>query len=88
MLNIAEFSDRTAGRPEIGHPHTPELIMHWIDVCTNPAAHRDTGGSTIATNPPTHRDQLVAVWIEQAQVCRERCLNPFWELLKRSMEEK
>ena len=43
MLNIAEFE----------HPHTPELIMHWIDVCTDPAAHRDTGGSTIATNPLT-----------------------------------
>jgi hypothetical protein len=27
MLNIAEFSDRTAGCPGMEHPHTPELIM-------------------------------------------------------------
>jgi hypothetical protein len=78
MLNIAEFE----------HPHTPELIMHWIDVCTDPAAHRDTGGSTIATNPLTHRDQLVAVWIEQGQVSRERCLNRSRELVNSSMEEE
>ena len=49
----------------MGHPHTPELIIHWIDVCTNPAAHKVTGGSNTVTNPLTHRDQLAAVWIEQ-----------------------
>ena len=65
MLNIADVDDRTAGRLGMGHPHAPELIMHWVDVCTDPAAHRTTGGSSIATNRVTLRDQLVAVWIEQ-----------------------
>ena len=65
MLSLAEFGDSTAGRPIIEHPHTPELIMHWIDACTDPRGHRVAGDSTIATNPVTHQDQLVAVWIEQ-----------------------
>jgi hypothetical protein len=64
MLHIGEFGDRTAGRPVIEHPHTPELIMHWTDVCTDPSGHRVAGDSTIAANPVTHRDQLVAEWIE------------------------
>jgi hypothetical protein len=65
MLSIVDSGDRTAGRPGMGHLHTPELIMHWIDACTDPGAHVITGGATIATNPLTHRDQLVAEWIEQ-----------------------
>jgi hypothetical protein len=65
MSNINEFCGRTGGRPRIGHSHTPELIMHWIDVCTNPAAHGVTGRSTVAANSLNHRDQLVAVWIEK-----------------------
>ena len=65
MLNMAEFGDRVAGGPGMKHPHTPELIMHWVDVATAPSVHRITGGSTIAANPLTPRDQLVAVWIEQ-----------------------
>ena len=65
MLSIAEFGDRTAGRPVIDHPHTQELIMHWIDACTDPGGHKVAGDSTIATNSVTQRDQLVAVWIEQ-----------------------
>jgi hypothetical protein len=64
MLHIGEYRDRTAGRPVIEHPHTPELIMHWTDVCTDPSSHRIAGDSTIAANPVTHRDQLVAEWIE------------------------
>jgi hypothetical protein len=65
MLNIAEFGDRTAGRPEMEHPHTPELTMHWTNACTDPAAHTATGGSTIAAIPLGHQEQLVAVWIEE-----------------------
>jgi hypothetical protein len=72
MFSIAEFGDHTAGHPRIGH--SPELIMHWIDVCTDPAAHRVTAGSTVASNSLTHRDQLVAVWIEQdASLPRTAC---------------
>lgn len=63
MLSIAEFGDRAAGRPVIEHPHTPELIMHWIDACTDPRGHGATGDSTIAANPVTHENQLVAEWI-------------------------
>jgi len=88
MLNHADFGDHTAGRLGVGHRYTPELIMHWIDECTDPAAHRVIGGSTTATNPLVHRDQLVAVWIEQAQVSRERCLTRSRELVKSSMEEE
>jgi hypothetical protein len=65
MLNPADFGDRTAARPGMGHHHTPGLIMHWIEVCAGPKAHQVRGESTIAANPLTHRDQLVAVWIEQ-----------------------
>jgi hypothetical protein len=65
MLHIGEFGDRTTGRPVIEHLHTPELIMHWTDVCTDPSGHRVAGDSTIAANPVTHRDQLVAVGIQQ-----------------------
>ena len=63
-LNIPEVDKRT-GRREPGDPHSPELIMHWIEVCTDPAAHRVSGGSPVATNSVTHRDQLVAEWTEQ-----------------------
>jgi hypothetical protein len=31
MLSIAEFGDRTAGRPVIEHPHSPELVAQWIE---------------------------------------------------------
>ena len=65
MLNITEFGSCTTGRPGMGHLHSSELIMHWIDVCTDPAAHGDTRESTIAANSLNHRDQLVAVWIEK-----------------------
>lgn len=74
MFGIAESGDRTAGQPGIGHPHSPELIMHWIDVCTDPAAHRVTAGPTVAANSLTHRDQLAAVWVEQgASLPRTAC---------------
>lgn len=65
MLNVTNCSGCPAPRSGMGHPRTPELIMHWFDVCTDPGAHKGTGGSAIATNPHAHRDQLVAVWIEQ-----------------------
>ena len=65
MLNPADFGGRTAAGPGMGHPHTPELIMHWIEVCADPEAHRVRSESTIASNPLTHPDQLVAVWMEQ-----------------------
>ena len=55
MLSIAEFGDRTEGCPVIEHPHTPKLIMHWIDTCTDPRGHGGEGDSTIATDPVTHR---------------------------------
>ena len=61
MLNIAASDDLTG----VGHPHSPELIMHWIDVCTDPVAHSVTGPTKVGTPSITHRDQLVAVWIEQ-----------------------
>lgn len=66
MMNIAEFDGRAAGRSGTEHPHRQQLIMHWIDACTDPEAHRLAAASKIATNPITHRDQLVAVWMEQA----------------------
>ena len=65
MLTTAEFGDRTAGDPLIEHPHSPELIMRWIDACTDARGQRVAGDSMITTNPVTHRDQLVAVWVEQ-----------------------
>jgi hypothetical protein len=58
MFNIDEIGDRIAGR-------TTELIMRWIDICTDPAAHKLASESAIATNSHAHRDQLVTVWIEQ-----------------------
>ena len=65
MLNPPDFGNRTAERPGMGHPHTPELIMHWIEVCAEPEAHRARGESIIAANALTHHEQLVAVWTEQ-----------------------
>lgn len=65
MSNVTGSDAPTTGRTEMGHPHTPELIMHWMDICTDPEAHRETRLSTAVRNPLTHRDQLVAVWIEQ-----------------------
>ena len=64
MLNIDEFGGRTEGCPGNGHDHFSELIMHWIDLCTDPVAHTSTTSSTIAATPHAHQDQLVAVWIE------------------------
>jgi hypothetical protein len=64
MSNSRDFGDRTVARPGMGHRHTPRLIMHWIEVCADPKAHRVSGESTTAANPLTHRDQLAAVWIE------------------------
>jgi hypothetical protein len=88
MLNIAESGDRAAGHPEMGHPHIPELIMHWIDVCTDPGAHTASAGSTIAANSIAHRDQLVAVWIEEGATQQRTGANRSRESLKRSMEEE
>jgi hypothetical protein len=64
MSSIAEFGDRTTGHPVIEHPRRPELIMPWIEACTDPRAHMVIGDSNIATNPITHPNQLMAVWIE------------------------
>ena len=86
MLNIAEFDDRTAGRSGMGHPHTSELIMHWVNACSDSADQRITGGSSISIHRRTHPNQLVAVWIEQGAPCCEHSLNRWQELRKRSME--
>jgi hypothetical protein len=63
MLNLVRCGGHSAGRPGMGHPRASELIMHWMDVCTDPRAR--TGAGTVAATSLTHRDQLVAVWIEQ-----------------------
>jgi hypothetical protein len=72
MLNLTELDNPAAGLLEFGYTHTPELIMQWIDICTEPAAHRSTDGSTIVANARLHRDELVAewvaVWIEQGAI--------------------
>ena len=62
MLNLGKVSTGRYG--ESAHSHPPGLIMHWIDVCTDPAVHRVAGGSPVDANSVTHRDQLVAKWIE------------------------
>jgi hypothetical protein len=87
-LNIAESGDRAAGHPGMGHSHIPELIMHWMDVCTDPEAHTATDGPTIAANPLAHRDQLGAVWIEEGTTRQRTGANRSRESLKRSMEEE
>jgi hypothetical protein len=51
-----------------GHGHTPELIMHWIDVHANPADPKTTGGLPCSS---ANRDQLIAVWVEQNAEGRE-----------------
>lgn len=75
MLNIAEFDDRTAGPSEMGHPHSPELIMHWVNTYSDSADQRITGGSGIAIHRREHLNQLVAVWIEQGAPCCEQSLK-------------
>lgn len=65
MSNIANFDDRTARRSEMGHPHTQELIMHWVNACSDSPDQRITGGSGVAIHRRTHPNQVVAVWIEQ-----------------------
>ena len=65
MVNSAEPGNLTGRSLETGRIHNPELIMHWMDVCSDPAAHKDPGASKFASNPRAHRDQLVAVWIER-----------------------
>ena len=49
--------------------------MNWMNACTDAAARGDTGETTIAANSPNQRDQLIAIWIEKKQLCRERSLN-------------
>jgi hypothetical protein len=70
-LNISEVGGWPTGAAGMGYPHNTELIMHWIDVCTDPAAHNITDDSALVTISSTHRDQLVAVWIEQDQESQE-----------------
>ena len=66
MTNIAEFDLRAAERTGTEHLHPRQLIMHWMDKCTDPEVHRIAAASNLVANPITHRDQLVAVWMEQA----------------------
>ena len=47
----------------------------------------DTGPSIIAMKPLNPRNQLVAVWNEQAQVCGERGLDRSREPVSSWMEE-
>ena len=68
MTNIAAFDLHATGRPGTNHPHRQQLIMHWIDACTDPKAHRVATATSIAASPITHHDQLVAVWMEQTSV--------------------
>ena len=63
MLNLTESGDPAAGCPEKGYLRTPELIMEWIDICADSAAHTGAGGLTIGANAHAHRDQFVAVWV-------------------------
>jgi hypothetical protein len=45
----------------MGISHHLRLIMHWMNACSEPEAHRQTHSQ----NQDTHRDKLVAVWIEE-----------------------
>ena len=76
-MNVAQARDRMTG-------HTTGLIMHWIDKCADPA-HKNGGGSTVATNPHSHRDQLVDRR-EPGSAANGSLMAP--EDGKRSMEEQ
>lgn len=67
MLNIGEFVDSTAWPSQIEHHHTPNMLMHWIDVCTEPLAQTAPGVRSVAKNSVAHQDHLVAVWVEQSE---------------------
>jgi hypothetical protein len=64
MPNPAEFVVHTEG-PQIGHPHTPELMMRWIDVCTDSRLTGTSRTTDISNHSIAHPHQLVAIWIEQ-----------------------
>lgn len=59
MANIAEVRDRT-------ERHAMGLVMHWMDECADPTAHKIAGGSTVAANTHNHVDRLAAVWSKES----------------------
>jgi hypothetical protein len=70
MARSAESGVRPMGHPEMGHLQPAGLIMHWVDVCSDPAAHKVTDGPAFANRSVTHRDQLVAVWSDKGASLR------------------
>lgn len=61
MTHTAQLTGRTSGRSRMERPHRSQLILHWMDACSDPEAHRNARSN----DPKTHRDTLVAVWLEE-----------------------
>ena len=65
MLKLANYGGNSTGHYGVRHLRYSELIMRWVDACTDRRACTDTAQSAVAPRSPTNRDQLVAVWVEE-----------------------